>query len=85
MQKSPSFSGWLDSVFFLDAKHGWAVGEDYESNEGVILATSDGGIHWQMQQSRTDETLLGVAFPDATHGWVVGDWGTILATTTGGN
>ena len=61
------------------------MGQNYGAYEGAILATSDGGIHWQTQKSGTDEALLGVAFPDATHGWVVGWWGTILATSTGGD
>lgn len=34
----------LVSVFFADAKHGWAVGHG-----GVILATDDGGEHWTKQ------------------------------------
>ena len=47
--------------------HGWAVG-----SSGTIVATSDGGAHWQVQTSGTDADLSAVAFPDATHGWAVG-------------
>jgi photosystem II stability/assembly factor-like uncharacterized protein len=35
----------LHGVFFLDEKHGWAVGE-----LGSILATADGGKTWKVQQ-----------------------------------
>jgi photosystem II stability/assembly factor-like uncharacterized protein len=34
----------LNSVFFVDARKGWAVGHD-----GVILATGDGGATWKLQ------------------------------------
>lgn len=34
----------LTSVFFADDRHGWAVGHD-----GVILASSDGGLSWRVQ------------------------------------
>lgn len=34
----------LHGVFFLDEKHGWAVGD-----LGTILATSDGGQSWKVQ------------------------------------
>ena len=66
-------------VAFLDAAHGWAVGEG-----GAILATSNGGATWSKQSSGTFATFWGVAFSDATHGWAVGEDGLILATTDGG-
>lgn len=34
----------LTASFFVDDKHGWAVGHD-----GVVLHTSDGGSHWHKQ------------------------------------
>ncbi|WOH38183.1 YCF48-related protein [Thalassotalea fonticola] len=34
----------LTASYFVDEKHGWAVGHD-----GVVLHTSDGGSHWQKQ------------------------------------
>lgn len=34
----------LTAVWFNDTLHGWAVGHD-----GIILATGDGGRHWQRQ------------------------------------
>jgi len=73
---------WLNSVTFArDGQHGWAVG-----NHGVVLATGDGGAHWQ--ESRTDnarEWLTSVTFPgDDQHGWAVRSDGGILATRDGG-
>jgi Photosynthesis system II assembly factor YCF48 len=66
-------------VHFADAHTGWAVGVG-----GTILATRDGGTHWEPRNSRTDSTLLGVHFADAHAGWAVGVGGTILATRDGG-
>ena len=34
----------LTAVYFVDAKHGWAVGHD-----GVVLHSDDGGDSWQLQ------------------------------------
>lgn len=44
-QQVPSpISSDLFGLFFLNAKKGWAVGQD-----GVILHTSDGGLNWVVQ------------------------------------
>jgi photosystem II stability/assembly factor-like uncharacterized protein len=69
----------LAAVVFVDALHGWAVGDS-----GNIVATQDGGATWRAQTSTTTQRLAGVAFVDKLRGWVVGDFGTILATTDGG-
>ncbi len=69
----------LQSVTFVDEKHGWVVGLN-----GTILATTDGGQTWKKQNSATDVLLESVNFVDGEHGWVVGFRGTILATTDGG-
>ncbi|MEX2027312.1 MAG: YCF48-related protein, partial [Pirellulaceae bacterium] len=49
----------LTSVCFVDADHGWVVGD-----RGVILATSDGGRNWQLQRSPTACRLECVQFLD---------------------
>jgi photosystem II stability/assembly factor-like uncharacterized protein len=92
----------LNAVSFVDATHGWAVGARGGSNGsqmghvGVILATSDGGTTWQVQDASSaggDAQLYSVSFVDATHGWAVGDSvdsdkgyadGAILTTSNGG-
>ena len=80
------------AVAFPDATHGWVVGGMETDRPGddslgaLILATADGGATWRDQSvaAAADEGVNAVAFPDATHGWVVGPYGTILATSTGG-
>jgi photosystem II stability/assembly factor-like uncharacterized protein len=69
----------LNGVSFVDARHGWAVGEG-----GLVLRTEDGGRTWSAQGSGTTEALLAVCFPSAAFGCAVGNSGTILTTTNGG-
>jgi photosystem II stability/assembly factor-like uncharacterized protein len=67
-----------DTVFF-DELRGWAVGE-----AGTILATTDGGVTWQVQRSGTQNRLEKVAFADTQNGWVLGTYGEVLRTADGG-
>jgi photosystem II stability/assembly factor-like uncharacterized protein len=69
----------LYDVDFLDAQHGFIVGEF-----GTLLATSDGGDHWKQIALPTDKTMFGVHFRSPDEGWVVGIDGIILHTTDGG-
>ena len=71
----------LTGVSFGDAQHGWAVGHD-----GVILATTDGGLTWTRQDKDDDhETIfLDVFFSDAQHGLAVGAYGKCVLTMDGG-
>jgi len=75
----------LDSVTFVDAQRGWAVGftDDDATDSWVplILATKDGGVTWDAQDAGHVEALDGmtylneVTFVDAQHGWAVGSTG----------
>jgi photosystem II stability/assembly factor-like uncharacterized protein len=58
----------LRSVFFLDAKLGWIVGDG-----GLCLATADGGTTWAVLPTGSQATLRDVRFTDAMHGWACGD------------
>lgn len=74
-------SSTLTAVAFADEKHGWAVG-----HWGVILHTDDGGEHWQLQRSDTqeDRPLFSVHFFDPQAGVAVGLWSLLLLTRDGG-
>jgi photosystem II stability/assembly factor-like uncharacterized protein len=81
----------LNAVVAGDASHGWVAG-----GNGTILATANAGSTWTAQSSGTSGDLNAVTFCDVSHGWAVGetagtgsgetnyDYGTIVATTTGG-
>jgi len=67
---------------------------------GTMIHTEDGGAHWAVQQvppdvklpdsaldtgvDPGDVNLYSLSFPDPDHGWVVGEFGTIMASTDGG-
>ena len=51
---------------------------------GKILASRDGGEHWERVAAPTDKTLLRIRFADEKTGWIVGQDGTVLRTEDGG-
>jgi photosystem II stability/assembly factor-like uncharacterized protein len=69
----------LFTVFARGPNLGWAVGDF-----GIILATTDGGLNWNFQDSGGFEILNGVSFADDNTGVIVGEFGLVLQTTTGG-
>ena len=42
---------WFNGVDFVDAMHGWAVGEDYYDGNywASVYATTNGGARWQLK------------------------------------
>jgi photosystem II stability/assembly factor-like uncharacterized protein len=68
----------LYSVQFVDKEKGYIVGD-----EGLILATEDGGFNWREMQSGTDAQLFHLSFI-GKRGWVVGTQGVVLHTINGG-
>ena len=53
-------------------------------DEGVILATINGGATWTVQNSNTRMALFNVDFQDDDEGYAVGEKGLILRTENGG-
>ena len=82
-RQSPSpVSSDFTSVFFADAREGWAVGHD-----GVIVHSADRGETWQVQSSRrggADKAFLDVWFADARSGYAVGADNLLFHTADGG-
>lgn len=70
---------WLQSVQFLDAKSGWAVG-----GLGTILHTEDAGRSWILQTTNATGVFNSVSFHDPLIGWVAGAYGTLIHTKDGG-
>ena len=79
--KSVPVRSTLTSVFFVDEKTGWAVGQS-----GVVLRTDDAGESWTLQRHDTsvDQPLFSVWFRDRQHGYAVGLWSLLIATVDGG-
>lgn len=69
-------AGALTGVQFVSAAQGWVVGQH------KILATTDGGQHWTVQDSGK-LNLTSVDFISNEAGWAVGS-NELLATTDGG-
>jgi len=80
----------LVKVTFLDNLHGWVVGK-----HGTIMKTTDGGLHWDLQQSNSTSDLVDIFLLDEQRGWALesvryedtSTWygTTILRTTDGGS
>lgn len=71
----------LTAVFFVDDKHGWAVGHD-----ALILHSADGGENWveQYRDSELEAPLLDIWFASPEKGFAVGAYGSMLRTDDGG-
>ena len=83
----------LNSVQFIDANTGWAVGSSWDPGIGytsIILKTTDSGDSWNAQTSGTTLPLNDVQIINEQNGWIVGgllDFGCeniVLYTTNGG-
>jgi photosystem II stability/assembly factor-like uncharacterized protein len=75
-------STWLQSVYFIDANTGYAVGG--ESTNGKIIKTVNGGTLWTLQSIPTNYAMNSVYFANASTGVAVGNSGKILKTINGG-
>jgi photosystem II stability/assembly factor-like uncharacterized protein len=75
----------FNHIFFLDAEHGWVVG-DHDGGATLILYTSDGGKIWVEPFTREQTQLFSldqVFFVNATTGWIVGS-DEVMYTKDGG-
>jgi photosystem II stability/assembly factor-like uncharacterized protein len=79
--KSVPTAAMLTAVFFVDDRHGWAVGHDE-----IVLLTEDGGEHWTKTHfaPEKERPLLDVWFKDPLHGLAVGAYSAYLVTSDGG-
>jgi photosystem II stability/assembly factor-like uncharacterized protein len=58
---------------FTDAQTGYAVGD-----KGLLMKTTDGGIHWVSIATHTEQDLMHLAVDSHNTLWVVGSGGTVL-------
>lgn len=81
------FDKEIYNLDFVNDDYGWLVGDD-----GMILATNNGGLTWQIQRTplrpiegkKNKPALYSVDFRDKKEGYAVGGYGTILRTDNGG-
>lgn len=79
-QAAVPVSTLLTAIHFADAQRGWVVGHG-----GVVLATTDGGVNWTLQQVLADKpVLLSVHFVSVVQGYAVGAYGSAWRTRDGG-
>ena len=71
-------TGHLRTLDFIDANHGFAVGDD-----GLLVATNDGGKKWEVRQTGVKRHLLAIQFVGQS-GWAAGVDGSILHSADGG-
>lgn len=81
-EQTSNTDAWLNDIYFVNDKTGWAVGDN-----GAIVATVDAGETWTPQLSKTFEKLRSVFFLDKSQGWAVGGTTklTLLNTYDGGS
>jgi photosystem II stability/assembly factor-like uncharacterized protein len=80
-QRPPAGVGTLAGVFFVDAGHGWTVGN------GAVSGTSDGGKRWRRVAVLPGVSFEDIGFADRRRGWAVGrsaGHAVVYATTDGG-
>jgi len=74
----------LVSVWFVDARTGFAVGGDREDSAAALVRTRDGGATWEAYVTGVRARLYAVHFPTPRVGYAVGLHGALLRTADGG-
>ncbi|MBC7247323.1 MAG: hypothetical protein H5T73_06055 [Actinobacteria bacterium] len=88
-------TGWVkqdvvcaDCMFFditaVDQNTVWCVGSNFATSGSLVMKTTDGGAHWQRQETGTSKSLFAIDAVDERTAWTVGN-GIILKTTDGGS
>jgi photosystem II stability/assembly factor-like uncharacterized protein len=76
-QQSSGVACQLQSIFFVDARRGWAAGGESRpystSSRGAVLRTNDGGATWSVIPRLVLPRLARISFFDQRHGVAFGD------------
>jgi photosystem II stability/assembly factor-like uncharacterized protein len=68
----------LNTVFFVDSRHGWIAGD-----AGFVSRTDDGGVSWVQQKVDTSEAINDLYFRNKDNGFLLAG-GRIFNTVDGG-
>ena len=77
---------FIEEVFFLNKRLGWAIANDFFFYGTTILKTTNGGVNWS--SSRYPDTtfvLYTINFLDSLNGYLAGYHGVLLKTSDAGN
>jgi photosystem II stability/assembly factor-like uncharacterized protein len=74
-----SWSDLYSIRFASDGQTGWIGGEG-----GLVLKTTDGGLNWNPQPSRTTENIFRIVVVDSQTAYAAGTNGLLMGTTDGG-
>lgn len=69
----------VSAIDFVDSYHGWIGGEN-----GLIMATTDGGKSWEKQQSEINSTIKAIDFSNGNIGIAISEKDDILVSQNGG-
>ncbi len=84
--EAATYTQSFKSVFFTDENHGWAVGQEWHSQDAIIYYTENAGVSWSKQISGVSGfRLQSVHFVNKDIGFACGGEGTVLSTKDGGN
>ncbi len=74
----------LYGVTFVSDSLGFAVGNNMNFVDGLILTTTDRGLNWTSKKLSGAGQLNDIEFIDRKNGWIAGVGGRIWSTTDGG-
>jgi photosystem II stability/assembly factor-like uncharacterized protein len=75
----------LKKIQFVDASHGWAIGNNSGLDaDSILIATSNGGLNWNTLLKGSVLTVKDLKFVSTDKGWGINQRGDILYTSNGG-
>ncbi len=86
LQNSGITDYYIDDIFFLNRRLGWAVSNDYFFNGSYMLKTTNGGINWSYSRFQDTTVLINsIWYNDSLNGIATGISGQIFYTTNSGS
>jgi photosystem II stability/assembly factor-like uncharacterized protein len=77
---------YINDIFFINKRLGWAVANEFLLNGSTILKTTDGGIKWSSENFYDSSKIIRtVYFQDSLNGFLGGFEGVIFKTTNAGS
>lgn len=74
--------GILNSIFFVNARTGWAAGWTSDGNYSTLIKTTNSGLSWFNQDSTFRRGYLCLHFLSTNYGWAAGN--NVIAMTSNG-